>query len=132
MNRPTKHLLLYVALLVLTHGLTFAVSYSYVVRYETFLYYVVGLVPIMLVPLAFGFRIRSWRQFVVYLLVTVVVWQVLFILDDWVLGRLSDPLWLKDKEGTWGIEILKRCLMPVILISVGALMGQLKRTPRLP
>ncbi|MGI9106707.1 MAG: hypothetical protein ACR2G4_10720 [Pyrinomonadaceae bacterium] len=132
MNRKAKHLLLYVALLAFTHGVGRALSYSPAIGYRTFLYYLVALCPLLIVPFVFGLMIRSWRQFVIYLLVTVIVWQVSFVLDDWVVGRLSDPLWLKDKAGTWSGEILGRCIMPIILISIGALMGQLKRTPRLP
>ena len=132
MKRQSKHLLLYIALLVLTHGAGVFVTSLDVVRYRSFLHYLLVLCPILIVPLAFGFMIRTWRQFVVYLLVTVIVWQVSLVLDDWASGRLSDPLWLEDKEGSWGVEILRRCIMPSILISVGALMRQLKRAPRLP
>lgn len=132
MNRQSKHFLLYVALLVLTHGAGVAVSELDVIGYKTFLYYFIVLCPLIIVPLVFSFKIQSWQQFVVYLLVTIIVWQLSFILDDWVMGRLSNPLWLRDKAGTWSFEILQRCIVPVILISVGALIGQLKRTPRLP
>ena len=132
MTKQTKMLLLYVVLLVLTHSVGVLITSLDVVRYSSFLHYILVLCPILIVPLAFGLTLRSWRQFIVYLLVTVIVWQVSLVLDDWAGGRLSDPLWLKDKEGTWSVEILRRCIMPVILISVGGLMGKLRRAPRLP
>ena len=132
MSRQTKTILLYVALLVLSHGLAFVVFYSGVIRYGTFLHYLLGLSALAIVPLAFGFRIHTWSQFGLYLLVTVVLWHVFLIFDDWMVGRLSDQLWLKDKEGTWVVELLGRSIMPVALIGVGAAMGQLRRTPRLP
>lgn len=132
MAKQTKHLLLYVALLVLTHSVGALITSLDVVRYSSFLHYILVLCPILIVPLAFSFTLRSWRQFIVYLLVTVIVWQVSLVLDDWAEARLSDPLWLKDKESTWSVEMLRRCITPVILISVGALMGQLRRAPRLP
>jgi len=129
MNRQTRHLLVYVALLVLSQLVGRAASYS--VTYESLLFYLVAILPLIIVPLLFGFKIESWQQFAAYLLVTVLVWQVSFVLDDWVMGRLSDPFWLKDKAGTWSVEILRRCVPPVVLIGIGALIGQFKRTPRL-
>jgi hypothetical protein len=132
MSRQTKTLLLYVALLVLSHGFAFVVFYSDVISYGTSLHYLLGLLALSIVPLVFSFRIHTWSQFGLYLLVTVVLWHVFLIFDDWMVGRLSDPLWLKDKEGTWGVELLGRSIMPVALISVGAMMGRWKGTPRLP
>ena len=142
MNRHTKHLLLYIVLLMLIHGFALAVFYFDFMGYrneflhfffgERFLLHFLGLFPLMLMPMVFGFMSRSWRQFIIYLLVTFMAWQMSSVLCDWLVGRLNDPLWLKDKEGAWSIEILKRSIMPVVLISVSALVGQLKRTPRLP
>jgi hypothetical protein len=129
MSRQTRHFLLYIALLALTQCIGRVASYS--VGYESFSFYLFAVLPLIIVPLLFGFRIQSWRQFTIYFLVTVIVWQMSLVMDDWVMGRLGDPLWLEDKAGTWGVEILRRCVPPIILISAGALMGQLKRTPRL-
>jgi hypothetical protein len=132
MKRQTKHLLLYAALLVLAHSIRVLIGSLDVVRYGSFPDYLLFLCPTLILSLVFGFMLSSRRQFAVYLLVTVIVWQVSFVLEDWAMGRLTDSLWLEDKEGTWGIEIFGRCIMPVALISVGALMGQLRRSPRLP
>ncbi len=130
MSKQTRLLLLYVMLLGLSHCVGRVASYW--VAYESFLFYLLAIFPLIIVPLLFGFKIRSWRQFTIYLLVSVIFWQLSFVMDDWMMGRLSDPLWLEDKAGTWSIEILSRCIPPVVLISVGTLMGRLKRTPRLP
>jgi len=132
MNRQSKHLLLYVALLVLTHVVGVALSGFDVIGYKTFLHYLLVFCPLIILPLVLSFTIQSWQQFVVYLLLTIIVWQLSFILDDWVMGRLSDPFWLRDKAGTWSFEILRRCIVPVTLISVGTLLSRLKRTPQLP
>ncbi len=130
MNIQTRQLAVYVALLVLSQIVGRVAAYA--VRYESFLFYLVAIFPLIIVPLVFGFKLTSWREFAVYLFVTVLVWQTAFVLDDWVMGRLSDPLWLKDKAGTWSVEILWRCAAPVMLIGTGVLLGQLKRMPRLP
>jgi hypothetical protein len=131
MKRQIKHLLLYVALLALTQGVAVILTSWDVLAQDSSLYYLLIFGPILIVPLVFGFMLRSWRQFLVYLSVTVLGWQLSFVAFDWMAGHLSDPLWLKDKEGAWGSEILGRCIMPAILISVGAIMGRLKRAPRL-
>jgi hypothetical protein len=131
MKRQTKQLLLYVALLVLTLGVAVLVPSWGGVNYVSFIYYLVVLAPLLIVPLVFGFMLRSWRQFVVYLSVTVLGWHLSFVALYWVLGRLSETLWLKYEEGTWGYEILKNCMMPVLLVSVGAIMGRLRRIHRL-
>jgi hypothetical protein len=132
MNRQSKNFLLYVALLLLTHGMRVVVSGSDVIGYKTFLHYLIVLFPLIIVPLVFSIKIQTWQDFVVYLLVTIIVWQLAFVLEDWVEGRLSDPLWLSDREGTWSFELFRRCIIPTLLISVGALLGRLKRTSRLP
>jgi hypothetical protein len=91
----------------------------------------VVLVPLLVVPLAFGLMLRSWRQFLVYLAVTVLGWQLSFVALYWKMGHLSETLWLMHKEGTWGHEILKNCMMPLLLVSAGAIMGRLRRIRRL-
>ena len=132
MNRQSKRFLMYVALLVLTHAVGVSVSNLEVVGYKTLLYYLIVFFPLIIMPLGFSFKIQSWQQFIAYLSVTIIVWQLAFILDDWMMGRLGDPLWLRDKAGTWGAEIVRRCIAPVILISVGALISGSKKTPRFP
>lgn len=85
MNRQTKHLLLYIVLLMLTHGIALAVIYvsgfmdfrNEFLNFlfgERFFHYSLGLFPLLLVPLVFGSKIRSWQEYGLYLLVTVIVW----------------------------------------------------------
>lgn len=131
MNKHSKHLLLYVVLLVLSHGVWVITSNLDFLGYGTLLHRLIVLCLLIIVPLVISLKIQSWRQFVVYLLVTIIVWQLSSIFDDWMTGRLSDPFWLKDKEGTWSFEILRRSIVPTIVLGVGALWGQSKRTPRL-
>jgi hypothetical protein len=109
MKRQTKQLLWYVALLVLTLGV------AVLIPSWRFIYYFLVLFPLLIVPLAFGFMLRSWRQFLAYLSVTVLGWQLSFVALYWKMGRLSETLWLMYEEGTWGYEILKNCILPVLL-----------------
>jgi hypothetical protein len=125
MKRQTKQLLWYIALLALT------LSVAVLIPSWRFIYYFLVLFPLLIVPLAFGFMLRSWRQFLVYLSVTVLGWQLSFVALYWIQERLSETLWLMYEEGTWGYEILKNCILPVLLVSVGAIMGQLRRIHRL-
>lgn len=131
MNKQLRHFLLYCALLVLTHGLAVTIAELDVIGYESLLYYLILVCPLIVVPLVFSFKIQSFQQFAAYLLVTIIIWQLSFIFDDWMAGRLSDPLSLRDKKDTWGLEVFRRTIVPVMLISVGALLGQYKSTPRL-
>lgn len=125
MKRETKQLLLYVALLVLTLGV------AVLIPSWRLIYYFLVLFPLLIVPLAFGFMLRSWRQYLVYLSVTVLGWQLSFVALYWIKERLSETLWLMYEEGTWGCELLKNCTMPVLLVSAGAIMGQVRRIHRL-
>jgi hypothetical protein len=59
MKRQTKDLLWYIALLVLT------LSVAVLVPSWRLIYYFLILFPLLSVPLAFGFMLRSWWQFLV-------------------------------------------------------------------
>ncbi len=131
MKRETKHLLWYVALLVPALSLAVLVPPWGGANYTSFMYYLLVLPPILIMPLVFGLMLRSWRQFLIYLSVTVLGWQLSFVALYWMKGRLSETLWLEYQEGTLGYEILKNCIMPVLLVSAGAIMGWLRRIRRL-
>jgi hypothetical protein len=88
-------------------------------------------VALLVLTLSVAVLVPSWWQFLVYLSVTVLCWQLSFVALYWVQGRLGDTLWLMYEEGTWGYEILKNCMMPVLLVSVGAIMGRLRSIRRL-
>jgi hypothetical protein len=132
MKIQTKHFLLYVVSLILIHGFILSISYYVAFGYDSFLNYLLVPCPLIIVTLVFSLKIQSLLQFVIYLVTTIIVWQISFILHDWMVGRLSDTLWLKDMEGNWTIEILRRCIMPVILVSVGWVTGKLLLKSRLP
>jgi hypothetical protein len=93
-----------------------------------FIYYFLILFPILIVPLAFGFMLRTWRQFLMYLSITVLGWQLSFVALYWVKGRLGETVWLMYEGSTLGYEIFKNCMMPVLLVGAGAIMGRLRRT----
>ena len=126
MSRRTKHFPLYVTSLVLTHGMVAHVIYLDQHHNMVDLIYL-AVTLAFIVPLVFSFRVQSWQQHVASLLVTIAVWQASFVMRDWMAGRLSEPLWLAGKAGTWGSEILQRCIMPIVLVDAGALAGQLKK-----
>ncbi len=125
MKRESKQLLLYVALLVLT------LSVAVLAPEWRFIYYFLILFPLLAVPIAFGFMLRSWRQFLVYLSITVLCWQLSFVALYWMKGILGETLWLMYEQGTVGYGILKNCIMPVLLVSVGAIAGRLRMIRRL-
>jgi hypothetical protein len=124
-------LFVYGLILVWTHGLAIFIFYREFFRPESSLSYL-GVFLLVIVPIGFGPKIRTWRQFGAYFLITLVAWQISPWVMDWAVARLSDQIWWKDRTGTWTVEILRRCLYPSILACAGALVGRPQNSPRHP
>ena len=82
------------------------------------------------VPVLFGIAILSWRQYLLEVAITISVWQMTSLVGDWIVGRLHDPFWMKDMEGRWSNKVLGLTVVPLILVSIGALLGQLRKLRR--
>jgi hypothetical protein len=123
MKRQAKHLLWYAALLVLTPGVAALAPPRDGVGLMSFMYHFLLIFPLLLVPLAFGFMLRSWRQYLVCLSAAVLGWQLSFVTLYRIKGRLSEALWLMYEAGTLGSGILRNCIMPALLVSIGAIVG---------
>ena len=140
MKQQTKLVLIYVVVLVMVHSLAVGAIYlehigyrnSYLLFFfaETSLRYAFIIVLPLLVPVLFGIAILSWRQYLLEVAITISVWQMTSLIGDWIVGRLRDPIWMKDMEGRWSSKILRLAVVPLILISIGALLGQLRKLRR--
>ena len=98
---------------------------------ETSLRYAFTIVPPLLVPVLFGIAILSWRQYFLEVAITIAVWQMTSLVADWLVGRLHDPVWMEDMEGRWTSKLLGLTVFPLVLVSIGALLGQLRKLCRI-
>jgi len=140
MKKQTKPVLIYVVVLVMVHSLAVGAIYLEHIGYrntyllfffdETSLSYAFIIVPLLLVPVLFGIAILSWRQYLLEVAITISVWQMTSLIGDWIVGRLHDLFWMKDMEGRWSSKVLGLTVVPLILVSIGALLGQLRKLRR--
>jgi hypothetical protein len=89
--------------------------------------YAFGIAPIFLLPIVLGTVARSWKQFAWLLSGVLVAWQLEFLLLDWLVGRLTDPFWLRENSLRFTREIIARFVLAAALFGVGGLLGLLKR-----
>lgn len=125
----TDSLYFYCLALAATHLLAITIFYRENLAGES-LNSSLGLWLLVIAPVAFGFSVRTWRQFFIFLLVTLIVWQLTPWVMDWLMDRLNNPDWWEDRADTWPREILLRGLYPLALASGGALLGRFRSAPR--
>jgi hypothetical protein len=86
--------------------------------------------PPLAVPLVFGFRIRSWQQFVLYAFTTIIVWQLYIYLSNRIYYHDIndvDPAYIIGTRQPRVVQFLHESVVVLVPLGVGILVGMVKR-----
>ena len=112
--RAVSHFLIYKALIV--PQIPFLKSVP-------LLWWVGAAAPILGVPIAFGYSLKSWRQLIIFAIVAGCLQQFFtYLLASW-----NEPSYLKAYESAihhWTVDLATVIIISVILFSMGMLMGK--------
>jgi hypothetical protein len=123
-------------ILVVAHLLSFAAYYNrrfhaiggiwqYLLP-EEILVYVLGISLPLGIDLVLGFLSYSRRQLITFIVLAAVALQIEFLILDWTVGNLTSS-WLRENSDRYPGLLLGRFIIPVFFVTVGALVGVLKR-----
>jgi hypothetical protein len=123
--------LLFVSSLVLVHGLDLLIAKVLLAPHlipPLWPWWFV--VPILGVPLVFGFKIRSWQQFVLYAVTTLIVWQVYLYTHNRIYYGVLDhygPAYPIESFAPMAARRIQESIFAIVPLGVGALLGMIKR-----
>jgi hypothetical protein len=93
---------------------------------ETLPMLIIAFVLPMLADFLLGATVDSRWQLVLILLAAILAFETACLFGDWAGGRFWIP-WITENYGRWMREIFWRFAFPVVFVSLGALVGLLKR-----
>lgn len=130
------HFLLFVITLALVHAAhLLAVQLILIPSPETYeprpLWWLIFVtMPVYLVPVVFGFGIKSWKVFPAYVIAAVLLWQISAHAHDWVWQRAFPVNYISLEP--WFMVWVRRAMGVLVLLSVGVAARLLNRKLHLP